>query len=176
MLCKRPTQNQLVAIELKAATQPDDRSTGQIQRYLDDLARHAERRGYDAHQVVISGQPDTSVRELVERHAQSRGLTVEFLLPGANQTPSTPLRASATAHLFPGIRRMRLRFKGALPKSTRAALNDPLLIAQSTTTPPVPWRRPPRPSPKPPGSRSDQPRHRGRSHQTNDCPGDTSPT
>lgn len=32
ILCKRPSANQLVAIELKAA-QPDDRSAGQIQQY-----------------------------------------------------------------------------------------------------------------------------------------------
>lgn len=80
ILCKRAAQNQLVAIELKAA-RPDDRSAGQIQQYLDDLARHAERRGFDsAHLIVISGQPDKSVRDLVERHAHSRDLTVEFLL------------------------------------------------------------------------------------------------
>ena len=80
ILCKRPAHNQLVAIELKAA-RPDDRSAGQVQRYLEDLARHAERRGFDsAHLIVISGQPDKSVRDLVERHARARNLTVEFLL------------------------------------------------------------------------------------------------
>lgn len=80
ILCKRPTANQLVAIELKAA-QPDDRSAGQTQQYLDDLARHADNHGYDsAHLIVISGQPDKSVRNRVEHYAQARGLTVEFLL------------------------------------------------------------------------------------------------
>ncbi|GJF08927.1 hypothetical protein NGTWS0302_33010 [Mycolicibacterium cyprinidarum] len=80
ILCKRPSANQLVAIELKAA-QPDDRSAGQIQQYIDDLDRHAKAHGYDsAHLIVISGQPDKSVRHRVERFAQARGLTVEFLL------------------------------------------------------------------------------------------------
>lgn len=80
ILCKRVSRNQLVAIELKVA-QPDDRTVGQAQKYLDDLARHAKNHGYDsAHLIVISGQPDKSVRERVEQHARSRGLTVEFLL------------------------------------------------------------------------------------------------
>lgn len=80
ILCRRPSDNQLVAIELKVAA-PDDRSTGQIQQYLDDLAVHANRRGFNsAHLIVITGQPDKSVRDLVERHANLRGLTVEFLL------------------------------------------------------------------------------------------------
>lgn len=80
ILCKRSSANQLVAIELKAA-QPDDRSAGQIQQYIDDLDRHAKNHGYDsAHLIVISGQPDKSVRDRAERYAQARGLTVEFLL------------------------------------------------------------------------------------------------
>ncbi|MDX1887740.1 hypothetical protein [Mycolicibacterium sp. 120270] len=80
ILCKRPADNQLVAIELKVG-QPDDRSAGQTQQYLDDLARHAKARDFkSAHLIVISGQPDKSVRERVEQHASSRGLTVEFLL------------------------------------------------------------------------------------------------
>lgn len=80
ILCKKPAANQLVAIELKAA-QPDDRSAGQIQQYLDDLARHAKKHGFDsAHLIVISGQPDKSVRNRVEHYADTRGLTVEFLL------------------------------------------------------------------------------------------------
>jgi hypothetical protein len=45
ILCKKPAQNPLVAIELKAA-QPDDRSAGQTQQYLDDRARHAKGHGY----------------------------------------------------------------------------------------------------------------------------------
>lgn len=80
ILCKKPSANQLVAIELKAA-QPDDRSAGQTQQYLDDLARHAKKHGYEsAHLIVISGQPDKSVRERVEHYADTKGLTVEFLL------------------------------------------------------------------------------------------------
>lgn len=80
ILCKRAALNQLVAIELKAA-QPDDRSAGQTQQYLDDLARHAKNHDYDsAHLIVITGQPDKSVRDRVERYADARGLTVEFLL------------------------------------------------------------------------------------------------
>lgn len=80
ILCKRASRNQLVAIELKVA-HPDDRTVGQAQKYLDDLARHAKTHGYDsAHLIVISGQPDKSVRERVEQYATSRGLTVEFLL------------------------------------------------------------------------------------------------
>jgi hypothetical protein len=80
ILCKRPAHNQLVAIELKAA-QPDDRSAGQTQLYLDDLARYAKGRGFDsAHLIIISGQPDQSVRNRVEQYAHTCGLTVEFLL------------------------------------------------------------------------------------------------
>lgn len=80
ILCKRTKLNQLVAIELKAA-QPDDRSAGQVQQYLDDLARHAKNHGYDsAHVIVVSGQPDESVRDRVEQYARIRDVTVEFLL------------------------------------------------------------------------------------------------
>jgi hypothetical protein len=80
ILCKRPALNQLVAIELKVG-QPDDRSAGQTQQYLDDLARHSKNHGYDsAHLIVISGQPDKSVRNRVEHYARTRGVTVEFLL------------------------------------------------------------------------------------------------
>lgn len=80
ILCRKAASNQLVAVELKA-WQPDDRSVGQVQKYLTDLARHAENHGYDsAHLIVISGQPDRSVRERVESYADSCGLTVEFLL------------------------------------------------------------------------------------------------
>lgn len=80
LLCRKAASNQLVAIELKPA-QPDDRSVGQVQKYLTDLARHAGSHGFDsAHLIVITGQPDRSVRERVERYADSCGLTVEFLL------------------------------------------------------------------------------------------------
>src|SRR5690349_10396525 len=63
ILCRKAASNQLVAIELKAA-EPDDRAVGQAQKYLTDLARHADNHGFDsAHLIVISGQPDRSVRE-----------------------------------------------------------------------------------------------------------------
>jgi len=45
------------------------------------LARHSKNHGYDsAHLIVISGQPDKSVRNRVEHYARTRGVTVEFLL------------------------------------------------------------------------------------------------
>jgi hypothetical protein len=80
ILCKRTASSQLVGIELKVA-QPDDRSAGQIQQYLRALARHAKNRGFaSAHLIVVSGQPDKSVRDLAERHAEASGATIEFLL------------------------------------------------------------------------------------------------
>jgi len=70
----------LVGIELKVR-EPDDRAAGQLQQYLDDLDDHARNHGFDsAHLVVITGQPDKSVRNRVEQYAAARGLTVTFLL------------------------------------------------------------------------------------------------
>ena len=80
LLCKRPAFNQLVAIELKVR-EPDDRATGQLQQYLDDLAEHARNHGYaSAHLILVAGQPDKTVRDRVERYAATRGLTATFLL------------------------------------------------------------------------------------------------
>jgi len=80
LLCKRPALNQLVGIELKVR-EPDERAAGQLQQYLDDLAEHARKHGYDSAQLmVIAGQPEKSVREHVESYAAARGLTVTFLL------------------------------------------------------------------------------------------------
>ncbi|MFV1356952.1 hypothetical protein ABFV47_07755 [Mycolicibacterium fortuitum] len=80
LLCKKRASQQLVGIELKVR-EPDDRAAGQLQQYLDDLDSHAKNHGYDsAHLIVISGQPDQSVRYRVEQYAASRGLTVTFLL------------------------------------------------------------------------------------------------
>ena len=80
LLCERRALNQLVAIELKVA-QPDDRATGQIEQYLDELARYSKKHGYDsAHLILVAGQPDKSVRNRVEHYAQTRGLTVTYLL------------------------------------------------------------------------------------------------
>jgi len=47
LLCKRPALNQLVGIELKVR-EPDERAAGQLQQYLDDLAEHARKHGYDS--------------------------------------------------------------------------------------------------------------------------------
>jgi hypothetical protein len=80
LLCERTELKQLVAIELKVR-EPDDRATGQIEQYLDDLARYSKKHGYDSAQLIlIAGQPDKSVRNRVEHDASTRGLTVRFLL------------------------------------------------------------------------------------------------
>lgn len=80
ILCKRRGSNQLVGIELKVR-EPDDRAVGQLQQYLDDLRSHATNHGFDsAHLIVISGQPDKSVRERVDAYAESHGAEVTFLL------------------------------------------------------------------------------------------------
>ena len=80
LLCTRPSHNQLVAIELKVR-EPDDRATGQLQQYLDDLAKHAKNHGFDsAHLILISGQPDKTIRDRVSQYAAARGLTVTFFL------------------------------------------------------------------------------------------------
>jgi len=79
LLCKRPALNQLVGIELKVR-EPDDRAVGQLDHYLDDLAEHARKRGCSAHFILITGQPEKSVRDHVESYAAARGLTVTFLL------------------------------------------------------------------------------------------------
>ncbi|OBB48411.1 hypothetical protein [Mycobacterium sp. 852002-51961_SCH5331710] len=80
LLCKRRGSKQLVGIELKVR-EPDDRAVGQLQQYLDDLADHAQTNGYDsAHLIVITGQPDTSVRNRVEQYAARQGHEVTFLL------------------------------------------------------------------------------------------------
>lgn len=66
LLCKRRASKQLVGIELKVR-EADDRAAGQLQQYLDDLENHAKRHGYEsAHLIVISGQPDKSVRNRVQ--------------------------------------------------------------------------------------------------------------
>jgi RecB family endonuclease NucS len=79
-LCKKRALKQLVGIELKVR-EADDRAAGQLQQYLEDLQNHAKRHGYEsAHLIVVSGQPDKSVRSRVEHYATSRGLEVTFLL------------------------------------------------------------------------------------------------
>jgi hypothetical protein len=80
LLRKRRASKQLVGIELKVR-EADDRAVGQLQQYLDDLESHAKAHGYEsAHLIVISGQPDKSVRNRVEHYAASRGLAATFLL------------------------------------------------------------------------------------------------
>lgn len=78
--CKRRGSKQLVGIELKVR-EADDRAVGQLQQYLDDLADYAQGNGYDsAHLIVITGQPDISVRNRVEQYAEKKGHEVTFLL------------------------------------------------------------------------------------------------
>lgn len=80
LLCKKRGSRQLVGIELKVR-EPDDRTVGQLFQYLEDLDDHARRHGFEsAHLIVITGQPDKSVRERVEHHALALGVTVTFLL------------------------------------------------------------------------------------------------
>jgi hypothetical protein len=79
-LCTKRGSKQLVGIELKVR-EPDDRSVGQLQQYLEDLQHHATNHGSEsAHLIVIAGQPDVSVRDRVDAYAQARGLEVTFLL------------------------------------------------------------------------------------------------
>jgi hypothetical protein len=60
---------------------PDDRATGQIEQYLDELDGYAKKHGYDsAHLVFIAGQPDKTVRNRVDHYASTRGLGVTYLL------------------------------------------------------------------------------------------------
>lgn len=80
LMSTRPKLNQLVGIELKLR-EPDDRATGQLQQYLDDLADEAANQGYNsAHLIVITGQPDRSVKDRVEAYAKSKDMTVAFML------------------------------------------------------------------------------------------------
>ena len=80
LLCRERDTNVVVGIELKAA-QPDDRAVGQIEQYLDDLAKYAKDHGHPGSRaIVIAGQPDLSVKRRVERYAAAQGQQVEFLL------------------------------------------------------------------------------------------------
>lgn len=80
ILCKRKGSRQLVGIELKVR-EADDRAVGQLEQYLSDLADHARNHGFEStHLIVITGQPDQSVRERVERYAAAHHLEVTFLL------------------------------------------------------------------------------------------------
>ena len=80
ILCERRGSKQLVGIELKVRG-PDDRAVGQLEQYLDDLADHAKNHGFEStHLIVITGQPDQSVRRKVERYAAVHGLEITFLL------------------------------------------------------------------------------------------------
>lgn len=86
LLASRPRRNQLVGIELKLG-EADDRAVGQCQHYIDDLVKLAESRGMAAHLIVIAGgNPNRSVGSRIESYAQSRGVTVEFLLHSVEMT------------------------------------------------------------------------------------------
>lgn len=80
VLGKRARSNELVGLELKLAD-IDDRAVGQSLKYIDDLAREAEKRGLSAHYVLLAGgQPNTAGRKQIQRHADERGVTVTVLL------------------------------------------------------------------------------------------------
>lgn len=79
-LCKKRGSNQLVGIELKVR-EADDRAVGQLEQYLEDLGAHAASHGFEStHLIVITGQPDQSVRSRVKRYADAHGHEVTFLL------------------------------------------------------------------------------------------------
>ena len=79
LLCRRPRRNQLVGIELKLG-EANNQAVGQVEHYLDDLVKEANKLGYSPHFILIAGgRPDRSVHDLIESYAKNRGVTVTFL-------------------------------------------------------------------------------------------------
>jgi hypothetical protein len=86
LLCRRPRRNELVGIELKLG-EANDQAVGQVEHYLDDLKKEADKLGASAHFILIAGgQPNRSVRARIDTHAATLGVTVTFLLYSVEMT------------------------------------------------------------------------------------------
>ena len=77
---RRSRRNELVGIELKLA-EIDDRAVGQSLKYIDDLSKEADKQGLSAHYILLAGgQPNTTGRNQIQRHADQRGVALTVLL------------------------------------------------------------------------------------------------
>lgn len=80
VLGRRSKRGELVAIELKLAD-IDDRAVGQSLKYIDDLAKEADKQGLSGNYILLAGgQPKPAARNQIQRHADERGVALTVLL------------------------------------------------------------------------------------------------
>jgi hypothetical protein len=80
LLAEDKKTHEVVGFELKAA-QAHDRVIGQAAKYMQALARYAEREGRPgARLLIVTGQPDQSLAERVQVHAEKHGVKTQWLL------------------------------------------------------------------------------------------------
>jgi hypothetical protein len=80
LLAENKTTRELVGLELKA-DEADDRVVAQAARYMELLAKKATNENRPgARLLIVTGQPDESLANLVQRHAEDFGVKTEWLL------------------------------------------------------------------------------------------------
>ena len=80
LLAEDKKTGELVGFELKAG-EADDRVVGQAAKYMRSLVRQAKTEGRPgARLLIVTGQPDESLAELVQAHAERYGVKTQWLL------------------------------------------------------------------------------------------------
>ena len=80
LLAEDKKTGELVGFELKAG-EADDRVVGQAAKYMQSLARQAAKEDRPgARLLIVTGQPDESLAERVQAHAEKHGVKTQWLL------------------------------------------------------------------------------------------------
>jgi hypothetical protein len=80
LLAEDKKSGELVGFELKAG-EADDRVVGQAAKYMQSLARQAAKENRSgARLLIVTGQPDESLADRVQAHAERHGVKTQWLL------------------------------------------------------------------------------------------------